>query len=61
MSNQSKGSITGGIILLLIGSLFLLHNLGVNVHVWDFLGTYWPLILIVIGVKNIFLYVQKKP
>ena len=61
MSNQSKGSITGGIILLLIGSLFLLHNLGVNVHVWDFLGTYWPLILIVIGVKNIFLYLQKKP
>ena len=61
MSNQSKGSITGGIILLLIGTLFLLHNLGVNVHVWDFLGTYWPLILVVIGVKNIFLYVQKKP
>ncbi|HNX98672.1 MAG TPA: DUF5668 domain-containing protein [Candidatus Aminicenantes bacterium] len=61
MSNQSKGSITGGIILLLIGTLFLLHNLGVNVHVWDFLGTYWPLILVVIGVKNIFLYLQKKP
>ena len=61
MSNQSKGSITGGIILLLIGTLFMLHNLGVNVHVWDFLGTYWPLILVVIGVKNIFLYLQKKP
>lgn len=61
MSNQSKGSITGGIILLLIGTLFLLHNLGVNVHVWDFLGTYWPLILVAIGVKNIFLYLQKKP
>ncbi len=61
MSNQAKGSITGGIILLVIGTLFLLHNIGVNIHIWDFLGKYWPLILIGIGIKNIYLFLQKKP
>jgi len=50
-----------GILLIIIGLLFLFDNLGwMNFNFWDFLGTYWPLILIFIGTKNIVLYLTSK-
>ena len=36
-----------GIILIVIGLIFLLHNLDLNV--WEFVARLWPLILIVWG------------
>lgn len=43
-------SVTWGIILILLGVLFLLKNFG-YVDVGDLIHEYWPLILILIGVK----------
>ncbi len=50
MSNRSgSGSSWGGIALIVVGGLFLAHNLG-YIHVGD-LWEFWPLILIAIGVR----------
>jgi hypothetical protein len=59
MANTKRESLFWGLIILVLGMLFLLKNFGLEINVWDLLGKYWPLILIYIGVKNIFLYVKK--
>jgi hypothetical protein len=41
---------TGAIILIIIGTLFLLSNLGVVPQLGPLLRQWWPLILIAIGV-----------
>ena len=39
-----------GIILIVIGVLFLLRNLGFNVHLGELFATWWPLAVIALGV-----------
>ena len=41
-----RGSIVGPIILILIGLLFLANNLRPDVPMLEFLGQYWPFLLI---------------
>ena len=41
---------TGAIILIVIGALFLLSNLGLVPRLGPFIAQWWPLILIVVGV-----------
>lgn len=60
MSRSNRDTLVWGVIILVIGSLFLLRNVGVNIRVWELLGTYWPAVLILIGVKNIFLYFRSR-
>jgi lia operon protein LiaF len=60
MANTKRESLFWGLIILVLGMLFLLKNFGLEINVWHLLGKYWPLILIYIGVKNIFLYINKK-
>ena len=43
-------SITGPIILVLIGIVFLLNNLGTNFGFWSLFSDYWPVLLIIVGV-----------
>lgn len=43
---------TGGIVLIIIGVVLLLNNLGVLD--WDFLWKFWPVILIAAGVMMLF-------
>lgn len=59
MANTKKESLFWGLIILVLGMLFLLKNFGLEINVWHLLGKYWPLILIYIGVKNIYLYLNK--
>jgi len=59
MANTKKESLFWGLIILVLGMLFLLKNFGLEINVWHLLGKYWPLILIYIGLKNIFLYMKK--
>jgi DUF4097 and DUF4098 domain-containing protein YvlB len=40
----------GPVILILIGLVFLLRNVGVQVPVWRFFGRFWPLLIILWGV-----------
>ncbi len=45
-----RGNI-GAIVLILVGAFFLASNLGlVNVSLRELISTWWPLILIVLGV-----------
>ena len=44
-------SIVGPVILIVIGFLFLLSNLGWIPHIGRLLATWWPLILIIVGVS----------
>jgi lia operon protein LiaF len=59
MTNTKKESLFWGLIILVLGMLFLLKNFGLEVNVWHLIGKYWPLILIYIGLKNIFLFISK--
>jgi lia operon protein LiaF len=43
-------SIVGPVVLIVIGVLFLLSNLGWIPHIGQLLRTWWPLILIIVGV-----------
>lgn len=43
-----------GIVLVVVGILFLLRNFGFNLHIGQLLSTWWPLILIVVGVGMLF-------
>lgn len=60
MANTKKESLFWGLIILVLGMLFLMKNFGLEINVWHLLGKYWPLILIYIGVKNIYLYLNKE-
>lgn len=50
-SNRKKAVV--GILLIVVGSLFLLDNLGFNVDIPDYLLR-WPMILVAIGAINLF-------
>lgn len=60
MASNKQESLVWGLIILALGMLFLLKNFGLEVNVWHLLGKYWPMILIFIGLKNIYLYAKKK-
>jgi len=59
MANTKRESLFWGLIILVLGMLFLLKNFGLEINICHLLGKYWPLILITIGLKNIFLYLKK--
>ncbi len=59
MANTKRESLFWGLIILVLGMLFLLRNFGLEINIWHLLGTYWPLILVYIGVKNVYLYLRK--
>ncbi|MBK9571330.1 MAG: hypothetical protein IPO43_00820 [Rhodoferax sp.] len=51
----------GAIVLVLVGAFFLLSNLGLlNVSIAELLRTWWPVILIALGVGMFFVPGSKK-
>jgi hypothetical protein len=50
------GALTAGLILIAIGAIFLIENLYAPFSAWRLIGRYWPVILIIIGVRRIFDY-----
>lgn len=60
MTKTKKESLFWGLIILVLGMLFLIKNFGFEINVWHLIGKYWPLILIYIGSKNIYLFLRKK-
>lgn len=59
MVPQRRRSFAGPIILILIGVLFLLKNFGVNLP-WHLLATWWPLLLVLLGVIRLVEYFTAK-
>jgi len=58
--NKANGStLFWGIVLLVIGLVFLLDNLGVDIDIWSFLKL-WPIILIYFGGKALVDYYNRK-
>ncbi len=54
--SNTKGPLIWGVILILLGLLFLMQNwFGVR-FVWRLLVDWWPLILIAIGARKIYRY-----
>jgi hypothetical protein len=50
------GALTAGLILILLGTIFLIENFYAPFSAWRLIARYWPLIPIVIGVRRIYDY-----
>jgi hypothetical protein len=50
------GALTAGFVLILIGAIFLIENFYAPFSAWRLIARYWPVILIVIGVRRIYDY-----
>ncbi len=51
-----RRSIFGGVLLILLGVLFLVHNFRGGFPLWDLLARWWPLLLILWGFAKLFDY-----
>lgn len=50
-----KGTVIAALVLIVVGTLFLLNNLGfTNLSLSRLISTWWPAILIVVGVGLLF-------
>jgi hypothetical protein len=60
-----RGSLIGPVILILIGTIFLVNNMMPELPVWQFVADYWPFLLIAWGViraiEVLFLYFTERP
>ncbi len=55
MSARShSGALTAGFSLIVIGLIFLFENFYPSFSAWRLIARYWPVILIVIGLKRIY-------
>jgi lia operon protein LiaF len=51
---KHMGSWFAGLILVAIGTIFLLRSLGViRITIWQIFKTYWPVALILLGISII--------
>ena len=57
---RSAAGFFWGLILVGIGLIFLLKNLGVDLPIWSSIATYWPVLLILWGFIKIIDYVRWK-
>ncbi len=60
MKKQQQNNLFWGILFLVLGAIFLINNLGVDIDIEELFLTYWPLILIAVGLKNLWPHVQKR-
>lgn len=52
--NRKIEYIVFGIILVVIGAIFLVNNFYPDLRIWSNLIKLWPIILIIYGIKKIF-------
>jgi len=60
MSKKKQESLFWGIVLLLVGVLFLADNLGFDIDIWDIIADFWPVVLIGIGLKGVLQHFANK-
>jgi DUF4097 and DUF4098 domain-containing protein YvlB len=51
---RHRRSIFSGLLLILIGGLFLIHNFGGRLPIWSLLEHWWPLIFILWGLAKLY-------
>lgn len=58
MSVRSRsGALVWGLILISIGLIFFLQNVYEHFSAWQIIARYWPVILMIIGLKKLYDYV----
>jgi hypothetical protein len=55
-STSRSGALTAGLILIAIGAIFLIETFYAPFSAWRVIGRYWPVILIIIGVRKLCSY-----
>jgi len=55
---RQREPLAWGIILIVIGLVFLLAN--INVNIWDFIARLWPLVLIAWGAWKLYFGIKEK-
>jgi len=55
---NKKENLAWGIILILIGAIFLLDN--INVNVWDAFARLWPLVIIAWGAWKLYFGIKER-
>jgi hypothetical protein len=51
-----SGALTAGLILIALGVIFLIEGFYAPFSAWRVLARYWPIIPIIIGLKQIYAY-----
>lgn len=57
---RRRRSLAGPVVLIIIGIVFLLKNLGWSFPWWSLLADWWPLLLIIIGAIKLWEYYEAK-
>jgi len=58
MAKRQRSALAWGIILIVLGFIFILDNL--NVDVWDNLARLWPLALIIWGAWKLYFGLKER-
>lgn len=56
MARPVGGTLTAGIILLILGVILLIENFYAPFSAWHLIARYWPVIFIVIGLRRLYDY-----
>ncbi len=56
MAGIRRGTLTLGVVLILIGTVFFVETWYERFSVWHLIGRYWPLILILVGLSKLYGY-----
>ena len=60
MRVRRRPSLFAGLLWAGLGTLFLVHNFGAGPDFWSFLGRYWPILLILLGLGKVIDYYRRK-
>jgi uncharacterized membrane protein len=55
---RRKDTLVWGVILIVIGLIFLLHN--IDIDVWDSIARLWPVVLIVWGLWKLYFGLKER-
>ncbi len=58
MAKQQRDALAWGIILIVVGLIFFLHNF--DIHVWDILARLWPVALIIWGAWKLYFGLKER-
>jgi len=58
-NGKRKDSLVWGLILVVIGALFLLDSFDIRFDAWHYLANLWPVILIVWGAWKLYLGIKE--
>ncbi len=58
INTYRRGSIFWALTLIGVGGIFLWHNFDPNVHPWQLIAKYWPIVIIFWGISKLIEYLQ---